>query len=451
MSIRTIKLPIQFASNSDYTEIKNLILNYNNVLRFTYNRYHDNPKYSTQEITALQHTMNNVYIDSHFLNSARYVAKSMISMKKVVFGGKNLFIDRCKNKISKEDFQLKRMLPLCSIGEANNHGNRKFRILDEVHVCFQPDRNHHYILTLPRLRKNYKSDLLKLLNLQNSKGCPITYRLSLTHIEISFENNYLHQEDYGKIIDRVFAVDLNPNFIGWSVVDWVDSDTYTLVDSGVVSNKQFTDIENSLHCSSSSQLAIKLNNKRNFENADTVIYLMNIAKHYKCQIFGIESLDIKSSDKGKGRKYNRLVNNQWNRNRISNLFHKYCDIYNIQFVPIATNYSSFEGNLIYRSLGLPDMCLSSVEIGRRSFEFYHQYIIKDFHKVKNIIFNESQFAINCVRQSLEELSCTVNFENLKDLYIQLKTLKVKYRVPLESTFKTVCSKKSKNSKVLLNC
>jgi hypothetical protein len=115
---------------------------------------------------------------------------------------------------------------------------------------------------------------------------------------------------------------------------------------------------------------------------------------------------------------------------------------------VAPNYSSFEGNLIYRELGLPDMCLSSVEIGRRGFEFYHQYIKKDRPQQKNIIFNESQIALSKVRQSLEELSYDVRFVNLKDLYKQLKTRNLKYRVPLD-IFKTVCSKKSIKSKVLL--
>ena len=447
MSIRTIKLPIQI-NDSDKEEIKKLILNYNSVLRFTYNRYQDNSKYSTKEITELQHKMNNVHIDSHFLNSARYVAKSMLDKPKIIFGGKSLFISRCQGKISKEEFQIKRLTPLCSIGEANKQANRKFQILDETHILFKPDRSHHYILVLPKLRKNYKQDILKLLELQNKCICPITYRLSLTQIELSFENNYLYQNTYKKIQDRIFAVDLNPNYIGWSVVDWVDSDNYKLVDAGAVSNKQFTDIENSLKVASNSDVKLKLNNKRDFENIDTVLYLMNICKHYQCQIFSIENLDMKVSDKKLGRKYNRLVNNQWNRNKTFSLFHKYCDINDIQFIPVVPNYSSFEGNLIYCELNLPDMCLSSVEIGRRGFEFYHQYIKKDKLQVKNIIFNESQIALGKVRQSLEELSYDVSFVNLKDLYIQLKTRKLKYRVPLD-VFKTVYSKKSIKSKVLL--
>jgi len=451
MSVVTIKLPVKITNKIEENEILNFIINYNNVLRFTYNRYQENPKCSTKEITKLQHTMNNIFIDSHFLNSARYVAKSMSGRLKVIFGGKSLFIDRCKNKISKEEFKLKRLIPLCSIGEANKKGNRKFEILDENHILFKPDKDHHYILTLPKLRKNYKRKLLKLLELQNNKKCPITYNLSLTHIEISFENNYLIQEidtDL-KIDNRVFAIDLNPNYIGWSVIDWVDSDSYKVINSGVISNKNFTDLENTLKIASNDSIKLKLNNKRDFENTDTVLYLIKLAKHYKCQIFGIENLDIKSSNKGKGRKYNKLVNNQWNRNKTFNLIHKYCDINNIKFIPVIPNYSSFEGNLIYRSLKLPDMCLSSIEIGRRSFEFYHQHILKDQSVKKNIVFNESLKSLNCIRQSLEELSYSIEFKDLKDLYIKLKTLNLKYRVPLEGNFKGVCSKKSIKSKVLL--
>lgn len=447
MSVRTIKLPIQINS-SDLEEIKNLILNYNSVLRFTYNRYQENPKYSTKKITALQHRMNNVHVDSHFLNSARYVAKSMSDKHKVIFGGKSLFVDRCRGKISREEFKLKRMVPLCSIGEANKQSNRKFKIVDENHILFKPDKDHHYTISLPKLHKNYKEDILKLIELQNNCICPITYRLNLTYIELSFENNYLKQINYDKVSDRVFAVDLNPNYIGWSVIDWMDFDNYKLIDAGVVSNKHFTDIENSLKVASDSSIKLKLNNKRDFENIDTVLYLMNICKHYRCQIFSIENLGMNTSDKKLGRRYNRLVNNQWNRNKTYNLFHKYCDINDIQFMSVAPNYSSFEGNLMYRELSLPDMCLSSVEIGRRGFEFYHQYIKKDKPQQKNIIFNESQAALGKVRQSLEELSYDVRFVNLKELYIQLKTRNLKYRVPLE-IFKTVCSKKSIKSKVLL--
>lgn len=55
---------------------------------------------------------------------------------------------------------------------------------------------------------------------------------------------------------------------------------------------------------------------------------------------------------------------------------------------VKPEYSSFIGNFLYRSLdlNLPDMCLSSIEIGRRAYEFYSQYITCTKEIKKNIVF-----------------------------------------------------------------
>ena len=75
MSIRTIKLPY---TTSELTEIKKYVENYNSILRFTYNRLYDAEfKLSTAEVTALQKNMNNVILDSHFLNSAQREARQL--------------------------------------------------------------------------------------------------------------------------------------------------------------------------------------------------------------------------------------------------------------------------------------------------------------------------------------------------------------------------------------
>ena len=68
------------------------------------------------------------------------------------------------------------------------------------------------------------------------------------------------------------------------------------------------------------------------------------------------------------------------------------------------NYSSFVGNLVYRNEKLPDMCLSSIEISRRGYEWNHRYILKDKNKEKNIIFNDCEYSYNKINQSLEELN-----------------------------------------------
>ena len=68
-NIITLKLKYSTDENSK-TQILEYIKNYNNVLRFTYNRLHENKDLKTKEITVLQKTMKNIFIDSHFKNSA---------------------------------------------------------------------------------------------------------------------------------------------------------------------------------------------------------------------------------------------------------------------------------------------------------------------------------------------------------------------------------------------
>ena len=101
-NIITLKIKYSTDENSK-TRILEYIKNYNNVLHFTYNRLHKNDKLKTKEITELQKSMNNIFVDSHFKNSAIFDSKTLLHNDKVIFGGKKLFIDRCQNKISKDD------------------------------------------------------------------------------------------------------------------------------------------------------------------------------------------------------------------------------------------------------------------------------------------------------------------------------------------------------------
>lgn len=451
MSIRTIKLPYSCKNPSD---ILKFIKNYNNVLRFTYNRVCETDGISTKDLTALQKKMNNVFIDSHFLNSAQFEAKQLSEKKNIIFGGKKLYLERQGNKITKEDYKLAKLLPLCSIGEACKKANRKFKILDEKIILFKPNRNEHFELKLPKLRKNFQKDFLKLIELQENNELPITYKLDSDFIYISFENNKLQQNKiFDKIQNRVFSIDMNPNYIGWSVIDWKTSENYNIIDSGVISIKILNDYDNSLKgkgLDSSSKERIYVTNKRKFEAIDSANFLVQKAIHYKCEIFSIEKLNMKSSNKEKGKRFNKFCNNQWNRNIFTNQLKKKCDLSKIIILEVEASYSSFQGNLVFRNEKLPDMVLSSIEISRRGFEFYHQYIKKDFPINKNIIFNESRNIKVRIVQSLEELNYFEDFDNLRNLYYKLKTLKLKYRVPLEEiTPKSVFSKKHIKSMVVL--
>ena len=432
--IKTLKIKY---TSSDKIRIKDLQRQYSSTLKFTFNRVEEaEGKISTKELTETQKTLNNIpLIDSHFKNSAIYESKSIYSSnkdEKVIFRKSNL-LDRAKGKISREEFKENKYLPICSIGEANKKGNRKFEILSESKILFKVNRNLHIDLNLCNLNSNYRKELLQLIIAQNNKSLPITYKLDSIYIYISYEEKDLKKvNNCPKIKDRIFAIDMNPNYIGWSVIDWKNSDEYELIASGVISIKDINDKDNSLKgkkLPNTSKERKYISNKRNNEIIQVGIYLVSLAIHYQCSLFVIEKLDINSKDNEKGKKYNRLVNNQWNRKLLINQIKKRCDLLDIDVLEVLPNYSSFIGNTVYRNLDKPDMVLASIEIGRRGYEFYHQYIIKDKPKSKNIIFNESEMTKTQISQSMEELGLKENFTNIKDLYFKItKTLKLRYRV-----------------------
>ena len=260
--------------------------------------------------------------------------------------------------------------------------------------------------------------------------------MSLEYIYITFDETKIEKVNIKpKLKNRIFAIDMNPNYVGWSVVDWKSENSYNLIKSGVISIKKFNDYENSLNVSSDSPEERYIVNKRRHEIIQIGYELLKLTNYFRCEVFGIEDLKIASSNKEKGRKFNKLVNNQWNRNLLVHILEKNCKLYGVYFQKVLANYSSFLGNLVYRDEKLPDMCLASLEIGRRAYEFYHQYILKDKDKEKNIIFDKLENVKDRITKSLEELGYSDTFENLSDLYYKLKKRKCNYRFFLEDALK----------------
>lgn len=436
-----ITLKIKYTVEKEGREkIFKYIKNYNSIFNCILNHFQaQNKVLSTKESFAFVKSLNNIFIDTAFKDSAIKDAKQTFNKfgdKKLVFGGKKLFLNRIKNLISREEFKLKRLRPLLVIGIAKTKGNCKFQILSEKEILFKPSRKEHFILTLGSIGKNYQKKLRALILAQEKRVLPITYKLGLEHVYISFDESKIEKViTKQKLKNRIFAVDLNPNYVGWSVVDWKGENRYSLVKSGIISIRKLNDYENNLNVFPNSPEKKYITNKRKYEIIQIGIELSKLANYFRCEVFGIEDLRIASSNKEKGKNFNRLVNNQWNRNLLVNILEKNCKLYSIHFHKVMANYSSFLGNLVYRNEELPDMCLASIEIGRRAYEFYHQYVVKDKEKTKNIIFDKLENVKDRIVKSLEELSYSDTFESLSDLYYKLKKRKCNYRFFLEDALK----------------
>ena len=372
---------------------------------------------------------------------------------KVIFGGRNLFKLRCKNEVSRENFKQRRLSPLYSVGTAAAFGNKCFRITEDLmHVVFQPDRKHHFSLELIGVSRGYREILRRLYARQELKDLPITYKLTSECIYISFEEDKLYRDefDFKKKKDRYCALDLNPNYIGYSVIDWKSSNEWKLIESGVYSFKQINDEYNSIKGTSSEDpKKIYWNNKRRHEVVEVAKNLIDKCCYYKVESFVIEDLDFKDS-KSLGTSLSRLCRNQWIRGSFISNLKKRCSIYCINFMEVVPQYSSFVGNIIFRSLDRPDMVNSSIELSRRGYEFRHQYVLKDKPQAKNIVkidINDDVFK-ELFRESMEEFSVEESFKDVIEAYWHFKRNSgLCYRVSLERFFRHFRQFQSKRSNV----
>ena len=414
--------------------IRDYMRQYSSVQHFVYNRIQDSK--SQKDIKQQIKTLNNIdLLDSWFIQCSFY---DIPKKQKVIFGGKKAYFDRLKNNISKEQFKSKRLSPIYSIGEVINKsvkGNRKFHIEQDLeNIIFKPNKLIKINLQLIGLNKR-KQILSKLYQKQERKEIKIAYKLDLDYIYIIFDETDIYNYATKFIKNRVLSLDLNPNYIGWSIVDWKSENEFNVVKSGIYSIKKLNDKDFSLKnkgYSLESNERKYISDKRNFETIQIVKNLINKSIYYKCQIISIEDLSIKSSDKELGKHFNKLVNNSWCRNTFVNNLTKRCNIHNIKLLKVKPEYSSFIGNFLYRSLNLPDMVLASIEIGRRGYEFYNQYISKTKEIKKNIVRPNLSMFNKLYLKSLEEFKLQPTYKDLIELYYFFKKSKLKYRLSIDN-------------------
>lgn len=253
--------------------------------------------------------------------------------------------------------------------------------------------------------------------------------------------------------NRVLAIDMNPNYIGWSIVDWKNERNFDVIKKGCYNFKSLNDKQFALKLTTKQREELKrkerleltskakvkniyFNNKRKHEIVEVAKNICSIALQCQCEMVVVEDLNMKSQDRSKGKKLNRLCNSFFIRNAFINNLNKRCNIEGVKFLKVMPAYSSFIGNFLYRRLNLPDPILASIEIGRRGYEFNAQYIEKSKEKSKTIVQPSLQKFDDLVSKSLEEFGIKENFKDLIDLYYLFKKdPKMMYRIPFKSDLK----------------
>ena len=428
--MKTISLPYT-CSEDDRSFIKDEIRKSSNMVRYAFNRYKDSK--SEKDIRLLSKSLSNVPSDSWFIQCAIKKANYLFLSNKenVIFGGKFSFYQRLKHKLDKDIFKENRLLGIYSQGEKNYYGNRKFKLdILNNQIIFKFSRYKYINLQLPKLRKNYLYELINLEEQCNQKLSNFNIELKLDKICITFDDSKIYCSNYLGNSNVVGAIDMNPNYIGFSISKWCNGKRKILLEE----QYDLSYFTKNLHKSSSHKDSKHQNNKQIFELKEVAKDIIKKCKFFHVGKFGIEDLNFKQTNSGKGRGFNRLTKNKWKREALVSALRKRCLLNKIDFVEVNPVYSSFIGNLCNNA---PDPIAASLEIARRAI---FKYIKVQFYP--ELIKAESLF--NLWKESVSWV-----YKSWKELFDIIKTSKVKYRRSLESFDSEVFRLKSSKSFVNL--
>ena len=349
---------------------------FNSVVHFAFNRYADSKGVlKDSEVEKLvKDTMNHIEtLDASFVKQAVLKAKSTYLSRKngdgncegIVFGGKWNFFRRIRNLISREEFRKEALLPVGMTGSRGDSGNRKFSLdLRNHRIVFKKDKSHHYDIPLNAYSKEDERLLFKLQDRydENPKSMPFTVELDDEFVYLTFEESEFRNETYQGISGRTASIDMNPNYVALVIQD----------ENGVVFKKRIYSVKSLNDFDSRKYYRSKedkvrwrrhLNDKRKHETLQICKDIAKTCVHYKVDSFVIEDLDIKSKDSGKGKRYNKLCLNHWQRNLLFNNLRKRCNLNGINFHPVYAGYSSIKGQLEHDEE--VDSIAAAMEIGVR--------------------------------------------------------------------------------------
>ena len=402
---------------------------YNSVVHFAYNRFHDDSSIKEKDVRSQVNQLFKGKLNSWLLQCAIKEGKSIQERngsKKVIFGGKSLYRRYLRKLITKEYFNKQRQLPISSQGEVLQRGNRMFDFhLDNQSLIFKVSRDKHIDIQLGHIHRNLQKELNKLNELCYNKKATVSIKLNNEYIWITYDEKLLcNSVKFNGLKDnRVMGLDMNPNYIGLSVIEFDKEDDFKILHKQVFDLKKLTNVNTS-------------NNKRQYEIIKICHTINNLINYWKCKKLSIEELNIKSSDKGQGKTFNRLCNNVWDRSLITNKLLMLSNIYGYELVKVNPVYSSFIGNLVYGDDTTPDMVAASIEIARRGYKKYEK---NWFYPV---------FDIDCLDERWKQTLAGV--KDWKGAFLKIKNSKVKYRVLLNDIVQNaVFSKYNRKSKVII--
>lgn len=362
-----IAIRLKRIDNEDVSELQR---QFGNAVRFAFNRYADsNGTLSDAQVRGLAHRMSNIEkLDATMLQDACYKAKSLYNATEKtgaspIFGGRNNWNRYQKHLITREEFIANRQLPICVRGDKTHRGNRKFALdLNNDRIIFKPSKSEHYDIQFMHNGRVQRALLAELQRRYDSREevC-FTAELSRDYVTLIVdENDFAHEVPH--IDGRCASIDMNPNYIALVIRD----EKGEFLQQEIFDFKRFSELDKRKNYKSK-QDKVKwrshLNSKRKHEVLQVAKRIAKQCAHYQVSDFVIEDLNIKSKDHGKGRSFNKLCNNSWQRRLLASNLRKRMNLMKIRFHEVYAGYSSIKG--VLENENKVDSIASAIEIGNR--------------------------------------------------------------------------------------
>ena len=387
---------------------------FSSIVRVAFNRYQD----GLEEKEVRSYCNARFNHNSWFIQSAIKEAAALYKLngsKHIVFGGKNNLRQYMRGLIDTATFKYRRMFSIGIQGEKRCKGNRLFSFdLDNQRLIYKPNKERHVEIKFLPMRKKIAVELAKVQELAQHNKITVSVKLSEKYVWLTYDETLLKCERYSRLQSkRVLGIDMNPNYIGLSVIEFDSRDNFNVLHKQVFDLRKLTISSGK---ASTDSVSKHITNKLKHETIAVAHEISKLVNVWKCTIVAIEDLSIKPSDKKKGKNFNKLCNNKWERTVFVNKLKMLANLHKFNLVEVNPAYSSQVGNIAYGDENTPDMVAASIEIARRAYKKFDKGW---FYPRFNIQFRDEQW-----KQTLGSV------ENWKDLFRKIKESKLKYRFQL---------------------
>lgn len=276
---------------------------------------------------------------------------------RLVFGGRLQLERRRKGLISQDVWREARLRPLCSRGDKTQAGNRHFRLSPDASICTLSVYGRPVELQLAAMRGKAGEILRQAAALAAAKAINLTFRLDATRLHVMLDPAELpaHPErlaPFAAVAGRALGIDLNPDWIGLSVIEVPES-----LDPTNLRNARLLDHR---------LVRLAVPPDAGAEQVREILaavagQALALARAWGCDEAMLEKGLGKLRSSGRNRRLNRLLNH-WARRVFGAMFARRAGLAGIAVREVWGGYSTTIGNMAFPA---PDACASAAEIARR--------------------------------------------------------------------------------------